>query len=123
MATQRCHDCLQCVGHRTFNPSGRLQDRTLVVVLYGAPSQETAAVYRRSSTPDKVSVERYPLVNGAWGQRQKDPEKVSAPPHRPADAVETVVDGIQFWTRAPMTEEQTQRMRELIQIRIRRSRA
>jgi hypothetical protein len=49
-----------------------------VVVPYGAPNQETAAVYRRGSAPDKVSVERYPLVNGAWGQRQKDPEKVSA---------------------------------------------
>ena len=72
-----------------------------MVVLSGPPNQETATVYRRSSSaPGKFSVERYRLVNGAWGPRQKDREKLSVLPDQRASAVGTVVDGIQCWTEA-----------------------
>jgi hypothetical protein len=61
-----------------------------------------------------LSVDRYTIENGAWGLPQKDPAKFVNAPQPPPGAVEEVVDGIQCWTETPMTDEQKQRVRELM---------
>jgi hypothetical protein len=102
---------------RTINPNGTLQEKTAVVVISGPAGHEMADVYRRSGdAPGKWSLDRYTLRDGTWGPPQKERRKYDEPPLPPADAILEVVDGIQCWTMTPMTEDQRERVRELIRV-------
>ena len=70
-----------------INPGGTLQAKTALVVLTGAPGQETMAVYRESGqVPGALSLDRYTLDGPAWGSPRKDPQKYVSAPHHQAPA-------------------------------------
>lgn len=99
----------------SLNPDGRLAQRAALVVLEGPNGSEQMKVFRPStSAPDMYSVDSYDWVDGRWSRDGK--RKVSVIPF-PQDAVLKRIEGVDVYTRTPMSQEEHDRLLALMRAR------
>ena len=90
------------------------RNKTIWVVLSMHEGRELANAFRRSHfVPNRLSRDVYEWKDEDWVPLGKDPQKHSIAPNPPPGACSTTIEGVEVWTRQPMTTEQIERLRKL----------